>query len=245
MAPYTPFLTSAKQPGRYPAPSLPVRPETGRPLGFTTPVGPSIDTAKGGVVVESRHPDALLGARQANHRQDVARIIAAYPNHPMRPPIDEATVSTGAPRYVRPPCTPGAPLQQWPGIPTAGGPGTLAANGPATPKCLWRNPLGKTRQCCVQEGEGIGADPVTMDQMVVIGDRRRPTVRRTDVDGRLPEPDARGARRTASAAALRSDAGPAAGERRSESAAAHAVDEVVIGDKLAVPLRICRRRAPG
>jgi hypothetical protein len=78
-------------------------PEAGAPLGFQTQIGPEGRTKVGApghlVPVTSRSPDVLLGATKRSFRKDTLAVIAADPEHPLRPLIDPATNAFRRPPY--------------------------------------------------------------------------------------------------------------------------------------------------
>jgi hypothetical protein len=76
--------------------------QVGTPMGFQREVDRPVPVTIGGADVRSRNPDVLVGARKEHFRQDVAKVIAARADHPMRAMIDESTVGTRQPRFVRP-----------------------------------------------------------------------------------------------------------------------------------------------
>jgi hypothetical protein len=86
------------EPGKPAVPS-----STGDPLEFQTPIGLPRSMTIGGAPVVSRHPGVLLGARKDHFRQDVAKVIAADPHHPMRAMLDPSTLGSGKPEFVSTP----------------------------------------------------------------------------------------------------------------------------------------------
>lgn len=63
-------------------------------------IGEPLHTSIGGAEVNSRHKDVLVGARTDNHREDVLKVIANDPNHPMRPMLDDSGTSFRQPPYT-------------------------------------------------------------------------------------------------------------------------------------------------
>ena len=76
---------------------------TGGPFEFQSHIDAPERRSIGGASVRSRDPNVLIGARREHHREDVAKVIAADPNHPMRAMLDPQSIASGTPRFVTPP----------------------------------------------------------------------------------------------------------------------------------------------
>jgi hypothetical protein len=142
---------------------------TGDPLEFQTPIGPPRSTTIGGAPVVSRHPGVLLGARKDHFREDVAKVIAADPHHPMRAMLNPSTLGTGKPEFVSTPHGAGGRREtEWRRHPEDWQAGhARSSHGGDADVLVLQTRYGNQRQDALHETGRRGE--VTMDRVVVIG----------------------------------------------------------------------------
>lgn len=142
---------------------------TGGPMEFQTHFGKPQHIIIGRAKVVSRRPDVLIGWDKPTHRQDVARIIGADPNHPMRPMINENTAHKEVPDFVEKPYRVGkkSDWQQHPEDWESGH--ARSANAGDADVLVVQTRYNNQHQSNLHENPKTGAGQITMDGYYDIG----------------------------------------------------------------------------